>query len=188
MANIAGSYDTEAQPSGDFEPIPAGEYRAKIIESSIEEISSTDNKGRCLKLTWQIETGPYDGRLVWDRLNMWAENMIGKKGEDAGRDISGKVQSIANSQFAAIREATGRMTPQDSSELHDIPCTIRVAVRVDPTGRYQPSNEIKAVKPVASGGQGRTAPPAQQRQAPQVNRAPANNSGESAPWRQRQTA
>lgn len=185
MANIAGSYDENAEPSsgGDYDPIPAGEYRAKIIESSIEDVSRSENKGRCLKLTWQIETGPYDGRLIWDRLNLWAENMIGKKGDDAGRDISGKVQSIANSQFAAIREATGKVAPQDSSELHHIPCVIKVSVR-PATDRYSASNEVKAVKPANSGGAvqrsapagaaTRSAPPPQTRQA----------GGGSAPWRQ----
>lgn len=174
MANIAGSYDPNAEASGDFEPIPAGEYRAKIIESEIEEISKRDNKGRCLKLTWQIETGPHDGRLIWQRLNMWGENM---------NNID-KVISIANSQFAAIREATGKLAPQDSVELHDIPCMIRVSIRVDPTGQYGPQNEVKGVKPLAAGGgqaAGGQVAAAQQRRSPPV-------SGGSAPWRQSQPA
>ncbi|WP_309083754.1 DUF669 domain-containing protein [Chelativorans sp.] len=170
MANIAGSYDPNAEPGGDFEPIPAGEYRAKIIESDVEDISKRENKGRCLRLTWQVETGPYDGRLIWQRLNMWGENM---------NNID-KVISIAQSQFAAIRQATGKLTPQDSSELHGIACTIRVKVRQDPG--YSPSNEVTSVKPVggAPAGQG-TAP--QQRFTPPPPQTGANGSGGSAPWR-----
>jgi len=175
MANIAGSYDPNAEPSGDFDPIPAGEYRAKIIESEIEDISKNHNYGRCLKLTWQVETGQYDGRLVWQRLNMWGENM----------NNNDKVVSIAQSQFAAIRQATGKLAPQDSTELHGIPCMIRVKVKTDPNGQYGPSNEVTSVKPVggapaAAGGGQRFAPPAQ-------TKAP-NGAGGSAPWRQSQSA
>ncbi|TPK59060.1 MULTISPECIES: DUF669 domain-containing protein [unclassified Mesorhizobium] len=186
MANIAGGYDVNAEASGDFDPIPAGDYRAKIIESSIEEISGKENKGRCLKLTWQIETGPYDGRLIWDRLNMWAENMIGKKGDDIGKDISAKVVGIANSQFAAIREATGKMAPQDSTELHHIACTIKIAVK-PAEGQYSASNVIKSVKPVGGAAGGAGASNGQQRFTPPANQAAAAQKS-SAPWPRRQTA
>lgn len=177
MANIAGAYDPNAEPSGDFDPIPAGEYRAKIIESEVEDVSRNNNYGRCLKLTWQVETGQFDGRLVWQRLNMWAEGM----------NNLDKVISIAQSQFAAIRQATGKATPQDSSELHHIPCLIRVKVKTDPNGQYPPNNEITSVKPVdgqpaqQGGAQQRFSPP--QQSAPQQAAPPANQGGGSAPWR-----
>lgn len=172
MANIAGAYDPNAEPGGDFDPIPAGDYRAKIIESDIEDVSSRNNYGRCLKLTWQIETGPYDGRLVWQRLNMWAEGM----------NNLDKVISIAQSQFASIRQATGKLAPQDSSELHHIPCMIRVKVK-PPEGNYSAFNEITSVRPIeggsgaANGSAPKFAPP------PQQQSAPANSGGGSAPWR-----
>jgi hypothetical protein len=181
MVDIAGSYDPNAEATGEFEPLPAGEYRAKIIESDVEDISKTNNFGRCLKLTWQIETGPYDGRLVWDRISLWAENMIGKKGEDAGKDITQKVLSIANSQFAAIRSATGRMAPQRTEELHDIPCTIKLAVQPG-NGNYGPSNAVRAVKPVGASPAGQA-----QRFTPPANQAAAAQKS-SAPWPRRQTA
>jgi hypothetical protein len=171
MANIAGSYNEQAEPSGDFSPIPAGTYRMKIIESDVEDISRKDNKGRCLKLTWQVETGPHDGRLVWQRLNMWAENM--------GPNTD-KVIQIANSQFASIRQATGKIAPQDSSELHHIPCEAYVGLSKPQEG-YNQQNEVKSVKAVsaAQGAQTRQAPAATQQRAA----APASNTGSSAPWR-----
>ncbi len=180
MANIAGAYDPNAEASSDFEPLPAGEYRAKIIESEIEPVSQRNNYGRCLKLTWQVEGGPFDNRLVWQRLNMWAEGM---------NNID-KVISIAQSQFAAIRQATGKMAPQDSSELHHIPCLIRVKLKPG-DGQYGPSNEIGGVKAVGAGNAGGAAPgggAAAQRFTPPANQAPANAGGGSAPWRQRQSA
>lgn len=175
MANLNGSYDQNAEASADFSPIPNNNYRAKIIESSIEEISSRENKGRCLKLTWQIETGAYDGRLVWQRLSMWPENM----------NNMDKVTQIANSQFAAIRQATGKLTPQDSSELHHIACDIYVGLSKPQPG-YNQQNEVKSVKavgaaPASSAPQQRQSsqPQSQQRAAPSSN----NGGGGSAPWR-----
>ncbi len=138
MVDISGAYDQNAEAQTSFDPLPAGEYRAKIIEAEIEDISKTSNKGRCLKLTWQIETGQYNDRLVWQRLNMWGENMSNLD----------KVISIAQSQFAAIRHATGKLTPQNTNELLHIPCTIKVIIKTDPSGQYDPQNEIKAVKVV----------------------------------------
>ena len=166
MANIAGSYDQNAAPNN-FDQLEAGTYRAKIIQSEIIDVSDKA-KGRCLNLTWQVETGPNDGKLIWQRLNMWAENM----------DNLDKVIAIANSQFASIREATGKVAPQNSEELHHIPCIIVVG----PQKNNPQYNEVKSVKSVAS-AQGGPAPA--QRQAPPVSRqsAPANNGGASAPWR-----
>lgn len=148
MANIAGSYDQNADPADDFAPVPAGEYKAVIIESDIEPISKNAEKGKCLRLTWQIQDGEYSKRLVWQRLNMWPENM---------NNIE-KVSEIAQRQFSSIRKATGKLTPQDSNELHHIPCAIRVTVRKDPNGQYADQNEVKAVK--AGSSQAPTPPPA----------------------------
>lgn len=177
MVNIAGSYDENAEPSGDFSPIPAGTYRARIEEASIEDISKKDNKGRCLKLTWKVETGPHDGRLVWQRLNMWAENM----------NNLDKVISIANSQFAAIRQAVGKTIVNNTDELLQIPCDIYVTV-VESAG-YAPQNEVKSVKPAGNPVQQaaqQRAPAAPRQSAPpqQQRAAPAAGNGKAAPWRQ----
>lgn len=173
MANIAGHYDQNAEPS-EFDRIPAGTYRAKIAESEIADISEKSDKGRCLKLTWHFETGPYDGRLFWQRLNMWPKNM----------DNIDKVVTIANQQFAAIRQATGKLAPQDSTELHHIPCLITIG----PQKNDANYDEVKSVKPIAV----TTSAPQQQRSASPPSSSPsktapqttaANTTGGSAPWR-----
>lgn len=172
MANLSGSYDQNAQPS-DFDQLEAGTYRAKIIESEIVDITDKADKGRCLKLTWQVETGPMDGRLTWQKISMWAKNM----------DNLDQVISIANSQFASVRQATGKVAPLDSSELHHIPCMITIG----PQKKNPQYNEVKSVKAVAGAPASNAAPQQQQqRQAPQASqqqRAPANSGGGSAPWR-----
>lgn len=175
MANLAGSYDPNAEPGGDFDPIPAGEYVAEIIDSDIEEISRRDNKGRRLKLTWKVAGGDFNGRLVWQRLNMWAENM----------NNLDMVQSIAQSQFAAVRHATGKVHVQDSNELHHIPCRIRVSVKTDQN--YPPSNEVKNVAAL-EGAPTPAAAPAAFKAPPATAAKPAASGGGSAPWRQKQTA
>lgn len=167
MVDIAGTYDQNAEASS-FEVVPAGEYRAKIIEGDVKPISSRENKGRCLVLTWQIETGPYDGRLVWQRLNLYAENM----------NNLDKVINIANSQFAEVRQATNKLTPSNTQELEHIPCTIRVAVKTDPTGQYDPQNEVKKVMPV----NGATSNAGGSQSGQQQRSAPADTGGGSAPW------
>ncbi|MCE7028446.1 DUF669 domain-containing protein [Jiella avicenniae] len=182
MVNIAGSYDEQAEAQGEFEPIPAGDYRAKIIEASIEDVSPNDDKGRCLKLTWQIETGTHDGRLIWQRLNLWAKNFKSKKPNKTDAQVLQESISIANSQFAAIRQACGKPIVQDTDELLHIPCTIRVKLRNDP--QYGASNEVGSVKPVAGAGptQGGGAP---QRFTPPANSAPQQSSNG---WPKRNTA
>lgn len=171
MANIADSYDVNAEPQAPMDVIPAGDYQAQIVESEIADISRNDNKGRCMVLVWKIEGGDFDGRQIWQRLNIWPENMNNQD----------KVVQIANSQFASIREATGVAAPMETEELHFRPCMIKVGIRRDKNGQYPDQNEVKGVYAVQQ-----AAPPQRQAPAPQQQRAlaPANNSGgQSAPWR-----
>ena len=139
MVQIAGFYDENAEPSGDFSPIPAGQYVAEIVDSEIVNVSKNDDsKGTALKLTWEIAEGELTGRLVWQRLSMWYN----------GND---KVVQIANQQFAAIRQACGKGVVQDTSELHFIPCRIMVKLKTDPSGQYAPNNEVGSVSALDSG-------------------------------------
>lgn len=180
MVQVAGYYDENAAPQADFEPVPAGEYVAQIIDSEMEDVSKRNNMGRCLKLTWQIHEGEYEGRLVWQRLNLWAENM----------NNLDKVIMIANQQFAAIREAVGVQAVQDTDELHHRPALIRVSVKIDKTGQYAPQNEVKAVKPInGGGGASQQHAPVQQRsvQAPQQS-PQQTRPGPGAPPANRQPA
>lgn len=168
MVDISGSYDEQAEP-GSFDRLPAfTDQRAKIIDSDVVDISSKQNSGRCLMLTWQIETGPLDGRLFWQRINLWPENM----------DNIDKVVQIANSQFAAIREATGKKTPRNSEELHHIPCLVSYG----PQKKNPDYDEVKSVK-ASSGGSpanaGRRPAPAAGNSRPASS---APTSQRSAPW------
>ena len=184
MVDIANSYDANAEPQS-FDVIPDGNYTACIVESRIDYISTKTDKGRCLALTWKVQSGEHNGKLIWQRLNMWATNM----------NNLDKVLAISQSQFAEIRQATGKLTPTDTSELHHIPCLIRVAVRKDPNGVYNDQNEVKRVMPVKqppAGQQGRHQPPAQQQtpqhQQPAPQQQAASQSGDEMPWDQEELA
>lgn len=171
MANIAGSYDENAEVT-QFDRLPEfRDQRAKIVASEIIDISTKENKGRCLNLTWQVETGPLDGRLFWQRLNMWAENM----------DNLDKVITIANSQFAAIRHATGKLAPQDTKELHEIPCLVSYG----PQKNKPEYDEVKSVKPANGAGTRQTNGSSQRFSPPQQNGA---GEQKRTPWPQRQSA
>lgn len=170
------SYDTQAEPSK-FEQLPAGTYTAKVIEAEVEEISQNDDKGRCLKLTWQVTGGEHDGRLFWQRLSMWAQNFKSKKPGKSDQQVTEEAINIANQQFAAVREATvglGKVV-RDTDELLGIPCSVTYGPqKSDP--RY---GEVKSVKPLggAASGGARAAP------GPSRSAPPANGGGNDLPWK-----
>jgi len=143
----------EVQPADDFSPIPPGEYRAEITESSIDP--TKNGTGEMLKLTFRVLDGQYAGRLLWDRLNIRNQNPI--------------AQEIALRTLSSICHAVGRINVQDSAQLHGIPVFVKVAIKAD--AGYEPSNQIKAYKSAgavavpgastpahASHGQGSAAP------------------------------
>lgn len=131
------------QPDNSFDPIPAGWYNAVIDESEMKP--TRDGSGAYLALRFNIIDGQYAGRKVFTRLNLRNQNPV--------------AQDIAQKQLSTICHAVNVLQIQDSSQLHALPLKIRVKVTTDPTGQYEPSNEISGYKPVGAGnGQGAAAP------------------------------
>jgi len=157
MNSLNFSFTQEDLGQDSFAPIPAGNYVAQIINSEIKE---NRNGGRRLSVTFEIVDGDYSGRLIFENLNLWHDN------QDTVR--------IAKQQLARICNAIGLTHVGDSSELHNRPMAIRVGIREDKTGQYDPQNNIKAYSAIAGG----TAP---QRAAPAAapKAAPASS---AAPW------
>ena len=140
MADLRGFDARNVEQMDDFEPIPAGKYVAAIVASEMKPTKAGD--GNYLELQFQVLEGEHKGRLLWDRLNLDNPNPLAVK--------------IARSQLAAICKAVGVMTPNDSTELHDLPLLIRVGrKRREDTGDVV--NEVKGYgkKPAVS-------PPAQE--------------------------
>lgn len=156
MANL-GNFDArQVEPAKAPEPIPTGWYNGKIIES---EMKPTKDKGdgsppgAYLALTIEVVGGQYNGRKVFDRLNLQNNNPLAVE--------------IAYKTLSAICHATGVMQVQDSSQLHGIMLQVRVvqkAAHTEGGQTYDASNEVKGYKPaeggVAGGPPAGFAPPA----------------------------
>ena len=154
MADLNGFDANQVEPTGDFDPIPAGKYLAVITDSEMK--SNKAGTGSLLQLTFQIIEGEYQSRLIWTRLNLDNPNAVAVQ--------------IARADLSAICRAVGVPSPKDSVELHNLPLVINVRCKKrNDTGDIV--NEIKGYAkreqptPVASPSQA----------------APVNNS--SPPWK-----
>lgn len=172
MAFLGGSFDaSQVEPKGDYRPVPPGEYKVQITSSEFCQ-TSTGN-GHQLKLELEILEGDQVGRRLYDRLNLDNPNA--------------QAVEIAQRTLSAICHAVGKLSVQDSEELHMLPMIAVVVVKPERTGRdgrtYSASNEIKTYKGLgavqeksggfSSGGM------------KSANMAPAAGSGQSAsaPWK-----
>lgn len=127
MANLNNGFNSDDfEPLDVYEPIPVGEYIAMIVDS--ERVKTKNGNGEQIKLTWQIVDGEYDGRKVFDRLNLDNPNTTAVE--------------MSMRQLSSICHATGKHRIADSAELHNIPCLIGVEIR-SATPQYAASNRIR---------------------------------------------
>ena len=112
----------------EFGAIPEGTYTARILSS--EDKPTKNGLGSYLELQLEIIEGEYKGWRVWDRLNL--------------RNPSQAAVEIAMKTLATICKAIGVRTPRDSTDLHNKPIGIKLAVR---EYNGQQSNEIKKYMP-----------------------------------------
>jgi hypothetical protein len=180
-----GDYQTTEDYMNSFDPVPPDKYEAMITDSSVENTKS-NNGGKVLKLTWTIMSGDYQGRLVFDNVNI--------------KNPSEKATEIGRKQLNSISAACGypagsRIT--ESAMLHDRLCVIDVRIEGEKTVNgqtYAPKNTIKGYAPstaTASAAQvaAPEAPPAAAPQPPrpaptqqQPAMAGAGTGGGKPPW------
>jgi hypothetical protein len=110
MASLSGFDARNVKKLDDFDAIPAGEYLAAIVGSQMKVTKAGD--GRYLELDFQILEGEYKGRHMWSRLNLEHSNPVAVQ--------------MAQMELAAVCEAVGVLTPNDSSDLHNKPLRIIV--------------------------------------------------------------
>lgn len=121
----------EESGSGDYELLPDGKYTAIMTESEV--VPTRSGTGKILKATFTIFEEKYAGRKVFHNFNI--ENQ------------SEKAQQIGLGQLKSCYLAMGlKSLPADSSELHDLPLTIKVG-RSKATEQYPERNEIKGWYP-----------------------------------------
>lgn len=138
--------------SNGFEPVPAGTYKAHVVESELNQ--TKDGTGQLIKATFEILDGPQAGKKIIVRYNIVNRNQT--------------AQEIGRGQLKAFLTYSGHPNPnmlRDTNEMHGRPVLITVVVKPaqkDAHGneQYGPSNEIKsyaglagaqAAKPAAAG-------------------------------------
>jgi hypothetical protein len=117
----ARSVDPSQAPA----PMPAGDYKVRIIAS--EPKPTKDKTGGFLELTLQVLEGQFQNRELIYRLNLF--------------NPSQQAVEIAYRQLSALCHVTGVFNIQDSQQLHGIPFIAMVVIQSG--GIY---NEIKGVK------------------------------------------
>lgn len=134
MARI--DFDTEQDPpsSNDFEPIPAGEYLLALEKSETKptKAGSAGNPGLRLAVTYVVVDGDYRGRKLFSGFNLVNDNP--------------KAVEISKGQLSSLIRACGKVTCDDSEELHGI--AFLGKVKVTPAKPpYEAGNEVVGFKP-----------------------------------------
>jgi hypothetical protein len=90
--------------------------------------STKAGTGKYLELTFEVMQGTFKGRRVWARLNL--------------DNPKAEAEQIARATLSAVCRAVSVLTPNDSTELHNLPLVIHVVCRKQhDTGEI--TNEIK---------------------------------------------
>lgn len=161
MARFDTSFDaTSVEPTTAYELLPAGKYRAQIVESEMRV--TRNGMGQFLWLMFDILDGEHKGRKIFDQLNLVNPNPT--------------TVEIAQRTLSAICHATGKMHVSDSEELHLIPMTIQVKIK-PPKNGYGESNAIAYLPPERGVAAPAVKPPPA---APATPAAPPRMA--SAPW------
>ncbi len=171
MARFDEGLRPEDHPD-EYELLPAGTYLAQVCESEIVPTKKGD--GQILKATFQILEGQYEGRLIWERLNI--------------KNPNPQAQSIALKSLAKLARACGIDFLEDSEELHFKPVLVRLGIRKDKEGQYPDQNailgyEMPGTPQVTAPGQPGQQQQVATQQAVHILKAAPAKSGDKAPWR-----
>lgn len=142
MAAIPQTAEVNPDDIRSFELLPAGWYNAEMVDAEVKQAKS--GNGEYLNLQFSLLDPPHVNRRVFVTLNLWNAN------PEAVR--------IANQQRLELLTALGKPNAGDTAELLGIPVCLRVTVREDKTGQYEPRNEVKGFRPVAGAASRPVAP------------------------------
>lgn len=132
---LQGFNANQVEPAQSREPVPAGWYKAVIMES--EEKPTKAQTGSYLQMTLEVIEGEHAGRKVFERLNLNNPNATAVE--------------IAQRTLSSICRAVGVMTPRTSQDLHDKPLMVKVKVKPAKDG-YDANNEISEYCAPDTGG------------------------------------
>lgn len=117
---------TNVQPAKEIGAVPTDWYEVSVVDSAIEPTQRQD--GKFLKVVYQILSGEYANRKIFDRLNLDNPNPSTVK--------------IAQEALSAMCHATNVMNLSEPEQLYDIPLGIKV-VYEPPKGEYGEGNRVK---------------------------------------------
>ena len=131
MGNLQFDVDEYEPKNMNFDPLPKGRYLAMI--SSTEVKPTSNGAGMLLKLEFDILEPGFEGRKVFDHLNI--------------KNPSEKAEQIGRGMLSALCRALGKLgIVDDSTELHDLPLII--SVKVEPaSGEYEAKNKVNGFYP-----------------------------------------
>lgn len=170
MVDFIDDYEAPSEePISNFDPLPAGDYVAQIIESDVTDTRS--GSGRILKLTWAIAEGPHEHRQFWQNINY--------------RNQNAKAQEIGKRQLDEVVWSTGITHLSNTEEMHFIPCLVRLKVR-PADGDFPAQTEVVTVKRLSTAPAPQRQPAARPQQAQQTRPAQQQRAaGGNRPWPQR---
>lgn len=163
MAFLGQTFSAQDLPQDDsgYDPIPAGWYSATIAGAELRQTKA--GTGEYIAIQYNV-TGPsHEGRVVFGNLNI--------------RNPNPKAEEIALRQLGEIMRCVGLPSVQDTDQLIGGTLQIKVSVKTDPSGQYDPSNDIKGFKALGNNPAPQAAP--QQQAAPAQQSAPASS---APPW------
>lgn len=133
MSFLGETFDTETLPQpeqGNFEPLPAGWYQAKITKAEVRETKA--GTGNYIAVRYDI-TGPtHQGRVVFGNLNI--------------KNPSSESERIGREQLGELMRAIGLTRVQDSDELIGGELSIKLKVRQ--SDKYGDSNDVAGFKAI----------------------------------------
>ena len=136
MAKLGATFDSgqhEDMNTG-FDPMPADEYIAQVIESEV--LTTVKKTGKYIKLKFAILKGEFKGRFVWTNLNIVNPNPV--------------TVEIAQKELATLCRACGKAVIKDTQELHGIPILMKIKIK-PAKDDYPAGNEPIGYKPATVG-------------------------------------
>jgi len=162
MSRLGQIYQAAELPENDrnFDPIPAGWYTVQVKESELKD--SKSGEGQYINIQWEVQGPSYEGRIVFDRINI--------RNNGPNRET---VERIGLSQLREIMTACGLPKVEDTDELIGCRCEIKVDIDKKPSPGYDPGNIVKNYRALKGSP------------APQVvsTKAPAPAAASTPPWK-----
>lgn len=139
---VAFNFNTQNLPDGGdgFDLIPTGWYAGFADETGINP--TRDGAGAYIKARFRIQGPTHANRVIFKNFNI--------------RNSNEKAVEIGYRELGQWCHSAGRPAINDTQELHGALVEFYVTTRNDPTGQYEPQNEIKRFRKPGTGALGPT--------------------------------